>query len=59
MKICWANYLLWFVIAVLAGISLLSGCGQKGDLYLPEDEKKKEKEARQPSSPIQLSYIKA
>jgi len=54
MKICWANYLLWFVIAVLGGISLLSGCGQKGDLYLPEDEKKKEEKAQ---TPIQSNLI--
>jgi predicted small lipoprotein YifL len=44
---CWAQYLLWAVIAILGSGSLLSACGQKGDLYLPDpaeqsDEKKKE-----------------
>lgn len=36
MKTCWAQYLLWLVIAVLGTASLLSSCGQKGDLYLPD-----------------------
>lgn len=33
MKSCWAQYLLWLVIAVLGTGSALSACGQKGDLY--------------------------
>ena len=37
MKICWAKYLLWLVIAGLGTASMLSACGQKGDLYLPDD----------------------
>ncbi len=36
MKICWAQYLLWLVIAVLGTGSALSACGQKGALYQPE-----------------------
>lgn len=36
MKTCWAQYLLWAVIAVLGTGSALSACGQKGDLYHPE-----------------------
>jgi len=35
MKTCWAQYLLWLVIAVLGTGSALSACGQKGDLYHP------------------------
>ena len=35
MKICWAQYLLWLVIAVLGAGSALSACGQKGALYHP------------------------
>ncbi len=35
MKPCWAQYLLWLVIAVLGTGSLLSACGQKGDLTRP------------------------
>ena len=36
MKICWAQYLLWLVIAVLGTGSALSACGQKGALYQPD-----------------------
>ncbi|MEE8379206.1 MAG: lipoprotein [Gammaproteobacteria bacterium] len=35
MKICWAQYLLWLVIAVLGAGSALTACGQKGALYHP------------------------
>jgi predicted small lipoprotein YifL len=35
---CWPNYLLWLVIAVLGTGSMISACGQRGDLYLPEKE---------------------
>lgn len=35
MKACWLQYLLWLVIAVLGTSSLLSACGQKGDLTRP------------------------
>ncbi|HEA26768.1 MAG TPA: hypothetical protein ENH92_06550 [Ectothiorhodospiraceae bacterium] len=34
MRICWAQYTLWAVIALLGVLSMLSGCGSKGDLYL-------------------------
>ena len=54
MKICWAQYLLWLVIAALALGSMLPACGQKGPLYLPDetvqqpagqqDERQKEEE---------------
>lgn len=33
---CWARYLLWLVIAVLGLGNMLSACGRKGDLYLPD-----------------------
>ena len=38
MRICWAQYTLWAVIAVLGVVSMLSGCGSKGDLFLPAPE---------------------
>ena len=38
MKICWAQYLQWAVFAVLALATLLSGCGQKGPLILPDQK---------------------
>ncbi|MBD3671435.1 MAG: lipoprotein [Gammaproteobacteria bacterium] len=40
MKICWAQYLQWAVFAILALVILLSGCGQKGELYLPDAKPK-------------------
>ncbi|MCW8918685.1 MAG: lipoprotein [Gammaproteobacteria bacterium] len=35
MRICWAQYTLWVVIAVLGVASMLAGCGAKGELTLP------------------------
>lgn len=35
---CWRRYLLWSVILLLGAGNLISACGQKGDLYLPETE---------------------
>ncbi|MFA5626530.1 MAG: lipoprotein [Thiohalomonadaceae bacterium] len=40
MRICWGQYALWAVIITLALLSLLSGCGASGDLYLPSEETK-------------------
>jgi len=43
---CWANWLFTIMIAVLALISIstaLSGCGNKGALYLPDASNKKPK----------------
>ena len=39
MKTCWAQYALWIVIVALGIASLLGGCGQKGPLYLPDENK--------------------
>ncbi|MDH5784059.1 MAG: lipoprotein [Chromatiales bacterium] len=38
MRICWAQYTLWAVIALLGVMSLLAGCGAKGDLFIPPEE---------------------
>jgi len=38
MKTCWAQYLLWLVIAILGLGGALSACGQKGALYRPAPE---------------------
>ena len=38
MRICWAQYAFWLVIAALGVMAMLAGCGAKGDLYLPPDE---------------------
>ncbi len=37
MKPCWAHYLLWLVIALAGTGAMLSGCGQEGSLYLPDE----------------------
>jgi len=42
---CWPRYLLWLVIATLGAGSLLGACGQKGDLYLPDDPVKQTQSA--------------
>ena len=36
MRICWAQYTLWAIIAVLGVVSMLSGCGARGPLELPD-----------------------
>jgi len=43
MKFCWANTIMMLVIIALGTLSMLSACGQKGDLYLPEKEQPAEK----------------
>lgn len=39
MRICWAQYALWAVVIGLGVLTLLGGCGAKGDLYLPKQER--------------------
>ncbi len=39
MRLCWGNYTLLAVTAALALVSLLSGCGSKGPLYSPSEQK--------------------
>lgn len=42
MKPCWATYLLWLVIAVFGAGAMLSACGHKGELYMPDQPHKHE-----------------
>jgi predicted small lipoprotein YifL len=42
MRFCWGQYALWAVIAVLAIMSMLGGCGARGDLYLPQDSEQQQ-----------------
>jgi predicted small lipoprotein YifL len=35
---CWARYLLIGAVLVLGVGQMIAACGQKGDLYLPEQE---------------------
>jgi len=37
MKTCGAHYLLWLVIALLGLGSMMTACGQKGNLYRPAE----------------------
>ncbi len=36
MKPCRLSYLLWLIISIAGVSAMLSSCGQKGDLYLPD-----------------------
>ncbi len=46
MKICWAQTLMILLVLALGSLSMLSACGQKGDLYLPTpDETKTQKKS--------------
>jgi predicted small lipoprotein YifL len=47
MRICWAQYTLWAVIALLGVTSMLAGCGAKGDLFLPPPQTEQASEANQ------------
>ncbi len=44
---CWAQYLLWAVIAIFGSGSLLTACGQKGDLYLPDETARSKQQERE------------
>lgn len=41
---CWPRYLLWTLIAGLGLGNMLSACGQKGDLYLPDKDQQQQEE---------------
>ena len=41
---CRPRYLLWTLIAVLGLGNMLTACGQKGDLYLPDRDQQQEEE---------------
>lgn len=38
MRLCWPRLLLGLLIAAFGSAALLTGCGQTGDLYLPDDQ---------------------
>ncbi|MFK5914155.1 MAG: lipoprotein [Woeseiaceae bacterium] len=37
MRICWPQAIMILVVVILGVGSMLSGCGQKGDLYIPKN----------------------
>jgi len=39
-KICWGNWLFFIIVTFLFIVSLLSACGTKGALVIPNDESK-------------------
>ncbi|MGD2082402.1 MAG: lipoprotein [Chromatiales bacterium] len=41
----WARYTLLICVAALATGGMLSACGQKGDLYLPDRDKSETQQA--------------
>jgi predicted small lipoprotein YifL len=48
MRFCWAQYAFWAMIAALGIMAMLSGCGAKGDLYLPPEQKQQVQEESVP-----------
>jgi predicted small lipoprotein YifL len=38
LKVCWLQWVFIALISVLGLGQMLSGCGNKGDLYLPSEE---------------------
>lgn len=43
MRSCKAQWLLIAVVVVLGTLQMLASCGQKGDLYLPDDDTAEER----------------
>lgn len=50
--ICWARYLFLALVAVLALGHMLAACGQKGPLYLPEEDPPERPPAAAPARPV-------
>jgi predicted small lipoprotein YifL len=48
---CWARYLWYAVIAVLAVGQMVAACGQKGPLFLPEPQPAAETASSAPAAP--------
>ncbi len=46
MRFCLPNLCFVLLILILGTASLLSACGQKGDLYLPEPEPKEQEKKK-------------
>lgn len=42
---CWARTLFILIVVTLGVLSMISACGQKGPLYLPDDKPAKTKTA--------------
>ena len=40
------SMLLWLVLAMVTASAVLTGCGQRGPLYLPEDTEERDNNSR-------------
>lgn len=56
---CWSQWLLIAVIFAFSLMTLLSGCGIKGPLYLPEEDKIEQKQKKQVKKVITTKTEKA
>lgn len=43
MRICWPQLTMILVVIILGISSMLSGCGQKGPLFIPKDTSTQQK----------------
>ena len=46
---CWARYLFVAIVSLLGIGQMITACGQKGDLYLPQPEDAKDARAPDPA----------
>ena len=46
MRLCYSLVLFMALIMLTAGISVISGCGKKGVLYLPSEAQQKEQQKK-------------
>jgi predicted small lipoprotein YifL len=37
-RICWGNWIFLFMVVGLFSVTMLSGCGNTGELYLPDTD---------------------
>jgi predicted small lipoprotein YifL len=49
MKICWAQSLFIVIVIILGVGNILSACGQKGPLHLPDDSAQTEPQKQKKS----------
>ena len=50
MKSCPLPHLLWLIMALAGSSAILCGCGQDGNLYLPDKDQSQEQEQPQDQS---------
>ncbi len=45
--LCWSRYIFFLVVVILGSASMLSACGQKGPLVLPDETREQAQEQTQ------------